>query len=183
MFRFAIHAAATAAMVFAVFTVSGCAVLSRGDLKRQGQSQQVTLEAVHSGADIAERAARTASEGNAAVLSAQPGTKVVVRPLEVEERVTVVEKIVEVPVYVDRKTGAQTAGACRIVRSLATVKLRVGQSVELSAADAEPGFYRVTEWLGGNYRSIYINPADRLRHCPSTGELNARGILFRVAPG
>jgi len=183
MFRFAMRVAAPAALVFAVSTVGGCAVLSRGDLKRQGQSQQVTLEAVHSGADIAERAARTASEGNAAVLSAQPNTKVVVQPLEVEQRVTVVEKIIEVPVYVDRKTGEQTVGACRIVHSLATVKLRVGQSIELGATDAEPGFYRVTEWLDGNYRSIYVNPGDRLRHCPSTGELDARGILFRVAPG
>jgi len=49
---------------------AGCASQSKGDIQRQSESQGVALEAAQKGADIADRAARTATEGNIGVIEA-----------------------------------------------------------------------------------------------------------------
>jgi len=49
---------------------AGCATLSKGDIKRQTESQNTTLDAVRAGSDTADRAARTQSESTAAIIEA-----------------------------------------------------------------------------------------------------------------
>lgn len=49
---------------------AGCASLSKGDIKRQTESQNTTLDAVRAGSDTADRAARTQSESTAAIIEA-----------------------------------------------------------------------------------------------------------------
>lgn len=49
---------------------ASCATLSRGDIKRQTESQNTTLDAVRAGSDTADRAARTQSESTAAIIEA-----------------------------------------------------------------------------------------------------------------
>lgn len=49
---------------------ASCATLSKGDIKRQTESQNTTLDAVRAGSDTADRAARTQSESTAAIIEA-----------------------------------------------------------------------------------------------------------------